>query len=574
MPSRLRVAHPGGSKLLVVREDTRPLTLPTLVSFIKSRVHELADVPNEDLNLSFVDGEDGIRVSILNSDDIERLWKNSETQQYCSVDVSRGPPSPPVRPSRKQNRGSIDSARRASYPPSSNHSLELNDSDSGVVLTSPTARSRGALVTFRLPPPSDDIDLRSPTRSSTTPVHVSNARDLLAHSESNDSLASDVLEFPYPPRTSSVNPAQAQSQPTPTHQQLRQPQPLPPPPEVDAPHPQRQIQKSATQPAIEPTPAPSVASISSSSSSISSNSISGGISGGAISSNSISGGISGGSRSIRSAGSATTGSTRGSSLLRFFQDFTLGAASNAPSFRIPHVETGFIRGAMPPADAQTEDDASLRRTTTFMDRFWITVDQRDTHVFPLDWCGEETSTWKEIMGPLGREGWTAARGWGYRQAQVDSNECWIRYVPRNSDPEFQKSQLQGSVGYVQMTIFYNSRLLFLIAKQNLPYYLPDLRAPTFSQSLVDTLRLTPTASSSQTRRGHPTEWSNITPPLTYRGPDGRGDLHVGYLVRLAGQAVTEGCARAVEEWIGRMMSRGDWVKAKHSAGFRVPRGYY
>ncbi|KAJ3326740.1 hypothetical protein HDU93_002312, partial [Gonapodya sp. JEL0774] len=75
MAFRLRVVHALGSNLLVVREDSCPTSVAQLISFIKSRILELEDVPDDEINMNFVDADGETRVPIVADDDVERLWK-------------------------------------------------------------------------------------------------------------------------------------------------------------------------------------------------------------------------------------------------------------------------------------------------------------------------------------------------------------------------------------------------------------------------------------------------------------------------------------------------------------------
>ncbi|KAJ3337016.1 hypothetical protein HDU93_001735 [Gonapodya sp. JEL0774] len=161
--------------------------------------------------------------------------------------------------------------------------------------------------------------------------------------------------------------------------------------------------------------------------------------------------------------------------------------------------------------------------------------------FRLEWKSAADSTYKDLMGMLGTDACRIQRGWEYKRKDLDSLQWSVTYSPGKH--ENLRYDPNGLLPRIELTIFYNSIQLFLVAAQTLPRKIPNIRVPTFSAEFVEPLRVA-------------TEWAEIET----QGASGMNNtVHLCLVVRAQGDPLNERCKNYLETW-----TRHEYAKIRSS----------
>ncbi|KXS16735.1 hypothetical protein M427DRAFT_55363 [Gonapodya prolifera JEL478] len=574
---RLRILHPSGSNLIIVRPEQRPWNLLDFIAFLKTRLPPaLGNFRPEDMKLVVSEGESYDEFELLSTEDVRRLWASPEVALTCNVELVPGyaperaiigvdVPLPPRKSSPPGGRRRLPpipdtDARRISELTLSDE--EVRKPPKGNTVDNPPLASRTLPGQIAIaPPPNLQLPLEDlSSDSDSLPLSTVHSRHSIHSSVTatlsdvvNEDELTDISNVEVPtiarPKGHSLNVMTTAKDILPGMFRSRVPDAVEKGyvsiycdvgfdnggdvgrlvsanahPNVGVTRAKRIDRPSATVDlSPQDTAEPEI------------------------------------TLSISNHGPGTPPSTPhplapggGTRALNVYRRLSLLNLKPTQGYSAASTTSSSVN-AVPPSNGQLEEQ--LR----------IFLSGGGHYDAELMWKSEEDATFREIMGELADDRWTLQRGWGYKMVAMDSHRHLVQYIPRNTSWEKVKSR-----GYLQFTIIYNSSHLFHTAKRTLPTKLPDLRVPTFHTEFIEPLS-SPTHGPGA---GRHTEWACLYPEGRFRPPnDGSGDVHVAYVVRAAGDELGHSCKRVVEDWVRKMVGvQGDWALSAAAPKFRVWRG--
>ncbi|KAJ3341692.1 hypothetical protein HDU93_004326 [Gonapodya sp. JEL0774] len=205
---------------------------------------------------------------------------------------------------------------------------------------------------------------------------------------------------------------------------------------------------------------------------------------------------------------------------------------------LSYPSSSIIRPSSPQPAPRPATRPTLPVSASVMDTLRVTDRELGELEFRLEWKSATESTYKELMGILGTDECRIQRGWEYKKKDVDSLQWSVTYAPGKH--ENLRHDPSGMLPRMEMTIFYNSIQLFLLAGRSLPRKLSNLRVPNFIAEFVEPLAT-------------PTEWAEIEA----QGSTANNTYHVGLVVRAQGDPLNDRCKKILEAW-----TKYEFVKVK------------